>query len=110
MRVIWALLGVVLIAVLLGFSVYNAQERVAVNILNTRYINVPLIYVTYWAFIFGMVLSFIVLAKVLFRQAAELRRTRKSVSSLNGEISALRNRPIEESPDKFLQSGKEDGK
>ncbi len=110
MRVIWALLGVVLIAVLLGFSVYNAEERVAVNILNTRYINVPLIYVTYWAFIFGMILSFLLLATILFRQAAELRRVKKQVSSLNGEISALRNRPIEESPDRFLQPRKENSK
>ncbi len=110
MRVMWALLGVVLIAVLLGFSVYNAEERVAVNILNTRYINVPLIYVTYWAFIFGMILSFLLLATILFRQAGELRRVKKIVSSLNGEISALRNRPIEELPDKFLQSGRENSK
>lgn len=109
MRVIWALLGVILIAGLLGFSVYNAEERVAVNLLNTRYINVPLIYITYWAFIFGMILSFALLATILFRQAAELRRIKKIQGALNSEIAALRNRPIEESPDKFLQSGRENG-
>ena len=107
MRVIWALLGLILIAALLGFSIQNANQLVTIQIVTTAYYNVHLIYITYWAFIFGMALSFFVLATVIFRQATDLRRIRKKVSSLNGEISALRNRPIEESPDKFLQSGKE---
>jgi uncharacterized integral membrane protein len=52
MWIIRALLIIILIMILLGFSVYNAEERVAVNIIKTRYINVPLIFVAYWAFVF----------------------------------------------------------
>ena len=100
-------LVVVLIVVLVGFSVYNAEERVGVNILTTRYINVPLIVITFWAFIFGLVVSFLLFVTVYFRQVAEIRRQRRIADSLGSEISALRNRPIEESADDFLLSDKE---
>ena len=107
MWVLRALLVVVLIVVLVGFSVYNAEERVGVNILTTRYINVPLIVITFWAFIFGLVVSFLLFVTVYFRQVAEIRRQRRIADSLGSEISALRNRPIEESADDFLLSDKE---
>ncbi len=110
MWVFRALLAIVLIAVLLGFSVYNAQERVAVSILNTRYINVPLIYIAYWAFLFGMVISFLLFVTIYFKQAAELRRQKRIADSLTHEIAALRNRTIQESGETFLQSGKENSK
>jgi len=106
MWVIRTLLVVALIAIILGFSVYNAGERVAVNILNTRYTNVPLIYVAYWAFIFGMLVSFVLFVIVYFKQAGEVRRQRRIAEALSSEIAALRNRPIDESGDKFLQPDK----
>jgi predicted PurR-regulated permease PerM len=110
MWVFRTLLVVILIAVILGFSVYNAQERVAVSILNTRYINVPLIYIAYWAFLFGMVISFLLFVTIYFKQAAELRRQKRITDSLTHEIAALRNRTIQESGDSFLRSGKEESK
>lgn len=106
MWVIRTLLVVVLITIILGFSVYNAGERVAVKILTTRYTNVPLIYVAYWAFIFGMLVSFVLFVIVYFKQAGEVRRQRRIAEALNSEIAALRNRPIDESGDKFLKPDK----
>ena len=110
MWVVRALLVVILVAIILGFSVYNAEERVAVNILHTRYINVPLIFVAYWAFIFGMSVLLILFATVYFRQAGEIRKYKRTADDLNAEIAALRNRPIEESADKLIPSHKEDKK
>lgn len=108
MWVIRALLAVVLIAVILGFSVYNAEERVAVSILKTRYVNVPLIIVAYWAFIFGMLVSFALFVTIYFKQTGEIRRHRRQVESLNSEIAALRNRPIEQTDEAFLVPNKEE--
>ncbi len=105
-----ALLVVLLVAILLGFSVYNAGERVGVNILNTRYINVPLIYVVYWAFIFGMLVSLVMFATVYFKQLGEIRKYKREADSLTHEIAALRNRPIEEAADSFLSAGKDEKK
>ena len=106
MWVFRAFLAVILFAVLLGFSVYNAEERVAVTILNTRYINVPLIFVAYWAFFFGLIVSFLLAVTIYFKQTWEIRRQRRIIDSLNNEVSALRNRPIE-GGDQFLFSDKE---
>jgi uncharacterized integral membrane protein len=110
MWVFRALLVVVLIAVLLGFSVYNAGERVTVRLLNTPYYGVPLIYIAYWAFLFGMVISFLLFVTIYFKQSSEIRRLKRLSESLNSEISALRNRPIEDSSDTFLGAKKEDSR
>jgi uncharacterized integral membrane protein len=110
MWIVRALLVLILIVILLGFSVYNAQERVAVNILNTRYVNVPLIYVAYWAFVFGLVVTFVLFATVYIKQANEIRRYRRLSENLQSEISALRNRAIEDSTEKFMQADKEKSK
>lgn len=110
MWIVRALLVLILIVILLGFSVYNAQERVAVNILNTRYVNVPLIYVAYWAFVFGLVVTFVLFATVYIKQANEIRRYRRLSENLQSEISALRNRAIDDSAEKFMQADKEKSK
>jgi uncharacterized integral membrane protein len=107
MRVVRALLLLILFAVLLGFAVYNAEERVAVNILQTRYINVPLILVAYWGFIFGMVVAFLLFVMTYIKHASEVRRFKRLTDSLHNEIAALRNRPIEEQTGDFLLSDKD---
>lgn len=109
MWVFRTLLVVILIAVILGFSVYNVQECVTVSILDMRYIeNVPMIYIAYWAFLFGMVISFLLFVTIFFKQAGELRRQKRIADSLTQEIAALRNRTIQESGDSFLRNGKEE--
>jgi len=110
MWVVRALLVVVLIIVILAFSVYNAQERVTVTSPTTRYINVPLIYIAFWAFLFGLVISFLLFVTIYFKQAAELRRQKRITESLTHEIAALRNRTIQESGESFISSGKDDSK
>jgi len=59
MWVIRALLVMVLIVVIVGFSVLNSEERVTVQLHDTTYYNIPLIVVTYWSFVAGMVVTFV---------------------------------------------------
>jgi uncharacterized integral membrane protein len=108
MWVIRALLVVALVAIIVGFTVYNADERVSVNLFQTRYVNYPLIYVAYWAFLFGMLVSFVLSVTIYFKQAGEIRRYRRAAEGLSNEIAALRNRRIDEASDNFLQSNRGD--
>lgn len=108
MWVIRALLILAAFAIALGFVVSNADEKVAVNILQTRYVNVQLYVVAFWAFLFGMLVSFIVSVTVYFKQAGEIRRYRRTAEGLANEIAALRNRRIDEASDNFLQSNRGD--
>jgi uncharacterized integral membrane protein len=107
MWVVRALIVVILFAVLLGFSVYNANERVAVTILQTRYYNVPLIYVAYWAFIFGMLVSLLLFVTIYFKQVSEVRRFKRKANDLAHEVAALRNRSLEESTNSMLPPKKD---
>ena len=103
-----ALIGVVLFIILVGFVVYNAEERVSVSLIQTRYINVPLVVVVFWSFGFGLIVSFLLSITIYLKQSGDIRRLKRTVTSLNSEVAALRNRPIEESDDKFLLSDKEE--
>jgi uncharacterized integral membrane protein len=110
MWVIRTLLIVALFVLLLWFGIDNAGEKVSVKLINTRYVNVPLIVVTFWACVFGLLVSILLFITVYFKQVGEIRRQKRISESLNAEIAALRNRPIEEADDKFLLSDKENTK
>ncbi|MEZ5359063.1 MAG: LapA family protein [Candidatus Zixiibacteriota bacterium] len=103
-----AIIGVLIFVILLGFFVYNAEQRVSVHIMTTLYHDVPLIVVVFWSFVFGLLTSFLLSITVYFKQASDIRRLKRSAENLNSEITALRNRPIEEAEDKFILPGKED--
>jgi len=109
MWVIRTILIAALFIILLAFGIYNAGEKVAVTILDTRYVNVPLIVVAFWSCVFGLLVSMLLFITVYFKQAGEIRRQKRINESLSSEIAALRNRPIEEADEKFLVSDKEDG-
>ncbi len=108
MWLVRALVGVLIFVVLLGFFVYNAEQRVSVNTITAMYHNVPLIVVVFWSFVFGLLTSFLLSITIYFKQTSDIRRLKRNVDNLNSEITALRNRPIEESEDKFLLDDKEE--
>ena len=110
MWIVRVILIVALFIALLGFSIQNVEEKVEVVLANTKYVNVPLIYVVYWACIAGLLISIILFVAIYLRQVTELRRQKRTIDSLNNEIIALRNRSIEEADDGFLVSKKEDKK
>ena len=85
-----------IIALIVGFSMLNAQQTVSVNLLRARYENVPLVYVAYWAFLAGMLVTFVLGLSYVLKVYTDLREQRKETKRLSTEITALRNRSIEE--------------
>jgi uncharacterized integral membrane protein len=90
-----ALLVIVLVVVIVGFSVLNSEERVTVQLYNAVYYNVPLIVVTYWTFVAGMVVTFVLGLSYFWKLSLDLREARRDNKRLLSELTALRNRPIE---------------
>jgi len=107
MSIFRAVLGILLLVILIGFIVYNASERVSVTILQTKYLNVPLVIVAFWAFVLGLLISFLFFMSVYFKQNREIRRLKRVSDALNNEVSALRSRSVEDSSEKFLFGDKE---
>ncbi len=95
----WAfrmILILLIIAVVVGFSMVNSQQLVSVDLLTVRYEMVPLVYVTYWAFLAGMLVTFVLGLSYVLKIHTDLRTDRKEKQRLLTEITALRNRSIEE--------------
>lgn len=94
----WAmrvLLLLVIIVLIVGFSIYNSAQRVAVNLVVASYENVPMIVVTYWAFVLGMVVSFLLGIAYHLRITNQMREQAKENKRMLAELTALRNRPID---------------
>jgi len=91
-----ALLVIVLVVMVVGFSVLNSEEKVTVMLYNTTYYNVPLVVVTYWAFVVGMLVTFVLGLSYFWKLSMDLREVRRDNKRLLTELTALRNRPIED--------------
>lgn len=94
----WAmrvLLLLVVIVVIVGFSIYNSAQRVTVHLIFGSYENVPMIVVTYWAFVLGMVVSFLLGIAYYLRITNQIREREKDNKRMLAELTALRNRPID---------------
>lgn len=95
----WAvrmLLIIIFIIVSIAFFIANAGERVEVNILQTRYLDVPLMIVLLIAFGIGMVASFLIAVTYFFRISSEASANKRMIKRLQAEITALRNRQIDQ--------------
>ena len=90
------LVVIVLISLIIGFVIYNSNERVAVNLYGREYFDVPLIFVAFWAMVVGMVISFALGVSYYFRTYSEWRNQKEENRRLLEEITALRNLPFEE--------------
>lgn len=95
MWAIRALLVIVLVVVIVGFSVLNSEERVTVQLYDTTYYNIPLVVVTYWSFVAGMLVTFVLGLSYFWKLSLDLRDARRDNKRLLSELTALRNRPIE---------------
>lgn len=95
MGIMRAILILIVLAIIIGFSVYNAGPRVDVDLVRATY-NVPLVVVVYWSFLAGMVVAFLLTLSYIVKVQAERRTERHDKRRLELEISALRNRSIEE--------------
>lgn len=97
----WAVRAILIIGLVLlvvAFAFYNLNSPdVDVNLIWVQYIEVPLITVVFWSFVPGVLVSLFVFMSVLIKQSIQLRASKRRVKALEGEVTALRNRPIEES-------------
>lgn len=109
MWVFRSILILIVIAVIVGFALYNSGENQNVSnidlILSQRY-NVPLVTVVFWSFILGALVSWLLFISIYLKQSNQLREANKSIKGLVSEVTALRNRPIEESKDLLGNKGK----
>jgi uncharacterized membrane protein YciS (DUF1049 family) len=94
-----AILIALAVVAVVAFAYFNvgSDQKVAVDLVIVKYVDVPLITVVFWAFVVGVIVSVILFVSAFIRQSVELRGSRKRVKGLEHEVSILRNRPIEES-------------
>ncbi len=100
----WALRAVLIAFVVIcvvAFAYHNSNpsQKINVDLVYAKYIDVPLVMVVFWSFVAGMILSLILFILIYVRQAVQIRSLQKVTRSLENEVTVLRNRPIEESAD-----------
>lgn len=96
MWVVRTILILIIVALVVGISIYNANERVTIDLIRTQYLDVRLIVVLYWAFLAGMAVATALGMTYVIKLHGDLREQRRGRKRLEAEISALRNRSIEE--------------
>lgn len=102
----WALRAVLialLIIIVVAFAYNNFGEDQTVDVklrpFYNNYADVPLVTVVFWAFVSGTVLSLLLFITTYIKLSVQSHSLKKRIRSLEGEVSILRNRPIEESAD-----------
>jgi len=101
MWVFKSILILIIIAVIVGFALYNSgvNRTVDINLIWTQRVDVPVITVVFWSFILGAMVSWLLFISIYMRLTNQLRTAGKSIKGLQTEVTGLRNRPIEESKD-----------
>lgn len=96
-----AILVALLIIIVVAFAYFNFNpaQKVDVNLIYVKYLDVPLVTVVFWSFVSGVLISLILFISVYIRLTVQIRASAKRISALEGEVAVLRNRPIEESAD-----------
>lgn len=100
MWIIRTLVIIVLITLIVGFAIYNSDERISVNLYGKVYYDIPMVFVAFWALVAGMIVSFALGVGYYFRMYSEMRNQKRENKKLLEEITALRNLPLEEDEEK----------
>ncbi|MGB7061902.1 MAG: LapA family protein [Candidatus Zixiibacteriota bacterium] len=100
MWIIRTLVIIVLITLIVGFAIYNSDERISVNLYGKVYYDIPMVFVAFWALVAGMIVSFALGVGYYFRMYSEMRNQKTENKKLLEEITALRNLPLEEDEEK----------
>lgn len=96
MWIVRTILILLIIALVVGLSLYNTDERVDIDLIRTHYEDVRLVIVLYWAFLAGMAVATALGMTYVIKLHSDLRAQRRARKSLDVEIAALRNRSLEE--------------
>jgi uncharacterized integral membrane protein len=100
MWILRTLVVIVLITLIVGFAIYNSDERISVNLYGKEYFDIPMIFVAFWALVAGMIVSFALGVSYYFKMYSELRNQKRENHKLLEEVTALRNLPLEEEEEK----------
>ena len=87
----------VVILLILAFAIQNSYQRVDVNLLNHKYIDVPLVLVLFEAFVLGILFWFVISIAQFFKLHGALSKQKKENKRLLEEIKAIRNMPLQDS-------------
>jgi uncharacterized integral membrane protein len=93
MGILRTILILIVLAIVIGFSIYNAEPRVDVDLIRWQY-NVPLVVVVYWSFLAGMIASLILGFTYILKLQGDRRSERRDKRRLESELASLRNRTI----------------
>lgn len=101
MWVIRTILIAAIIIAVVAFAYFNLNpdQKVDVDLIQVKYLDVPLITIVFWSFVGGIIISLVLFVSVYIKQAVDLRSGRRRIRDLEHELTVLRNRPIEESAD-----------
>lgn len=103
MWIIRAVLIAVILILMIAFAYNNfgPDQKVDVYLrpFFPNYLDVPLVTVVFWSFVAGVVLSLLLFISIYIKHTVDMHAYKKRIKALEGEVSILRNRPIEESAD-----------
>ena len=92
----WILVAVVIVLILL-FSLQNQEQQVSVFIGTWESPEIPLYFALFIAFVIGLFVWFLVATFQILKVKSELKSCQRGMKSLQEELTALRNLPLEES-------------
>ena len=97
MWVVRIILLLIVLAVVIGFSVYNSGPKIrTIDLIWYQYYDVPMVVVVYWSMLAGMVVAMFLGLTYVFRLHSDLRAERRARKRLEAEMASYRNRTIEE--------------
>lgn len=99
MWVFRSFLILVIIAIIIGFAQFNSglEQKVDLDLVWTQRTDVPLVTVVFWSFILGALVSWVLFVSIYLKQSTQLNKANREIKGYKDEVTALRNRPIEES-------------
>ena len=105
LRAVRAALVVALVVAAIGFAVRNPDQRVNVDLLfGPPYTDVPLLFALFVAFVVGGVGGCALAVLWVVELQTKLREARRANRRLSGELTSLRNLPLEEADDLRAES------
>ncbi|RKX23386.1 MAG: hypothetical protein DRP51_00440 [Candidatus Zixiibacteriota bacterium] len=98
MWVFRSFLILVIIGIIIGFALSNSglEQNVDIDLIWAKRYNVPILTVVLWSFISGALVSWLLFVSVYLKQSTQLNKANREIKGYRDEVTALRNRPIEE--------------
>jgi uncharacterized integral membrane protein len=96
MWIIRSFIVIVILLMIVAFAIQNAQEYVDIRVYNKLYENIPIAWVLFIAFVFGVTFWFIVSISQFFSLYSAHNKLKRENKKLLEEIKTIRNMPLQE--------------